>query len=76
MRSWISKGQCQKCQAREVIAHCGHKHVCQRCDPELWSRIGQEQKERFLATGSVHDNMHKKVQKSFDNRAKILRNIV
>jgi hypothetical protein len=55
MRSWISKGQCQKCRAREVIAHCGRKHVCQRCDPELWARISKEQKERFLATGSVHE---------------------
>ncbi len=55
MRSWISRGQCQKCRAREVIAHSGRKHLCSRCDPELFEKISAEQKKRFLATGSVHE---------------------
>ncbi len=60
MGSWISKGQCQKCRAREVIAHQGRFHQCERCNPKLWDEVSTLQKERFLATGTVHE---KRMQK-------------
>ena len=60
MGSWISRGQCQKCGAREVIAHRGRYHQCKRCNPELWNEVANQQKDRFLTTGTVHE---KKVQK-------------
>ena len=52
-RSYIARGVCQKCGAKEVIAHSGYKHLCQRCAGNLFEKISEEQKENWMSTGRV-----------------------
>ena len=54
MNKYISRGVCQKCGAKEVIAHAGYKHLCQRCDPRLWKKISAEQKANWFRTGRIN----------------------
>jgi len=54
-RSYLAKGQCQKCGAREVIAHSGYKHLCQRCHSNLFEKISENQKENWMKTGRVSE---------------------
>ena len=56
MNKYLAKGECQKCGAKEVIAHSGYKHLCQRCDRKLWSAISLAQKEAYMKSGRVHLN--------------------
>ena len=55
MSKYLAKGLCQKCGAKEVIAHSGYKHLCQRCDGRLWSTISEAQKDRYMRTGRVNE---------------------
>ena len=50
---YLAKGQCQKCGAKEVIAHDGYKHLCQRCAAALFMKISTEQKKNYLRTGRI-----------------------
>ena len=61
-RRYIAKGTCQKCGAREVIAHVGRKHLCKRCSPEMWNDVCAEQKANYMSTGRVF-KMHKSAKK-------------
>lgn len=61
MRKFLGRGQCQKCGAKEVIAHSGHRHVCVRCDSDLYFEISKIQKQNYMSYGSVHGE--KKFQK-------------
>jgi ribosomal protein S27AE len=50
---YLAKGLCQKCGAKEVIAHDGYKHLCQRCNVHLFMKISEEQKTNYMQTGHV-----------------------
>jgi endonuclease IV len=54
MIEYIARGQCQKCGAKEVIAHSGFKHLCQRCADGLFKKISKEQKKNYLRTGRIN----------------------
>lgn len=54
MRKYLGMGKCQKCSAKEVIAHSGNFHRCSRCFPRMWEDIGDWQKANFMEFGSVH----------------------
>jgi endonuclease IV len=51
---YLAKGQCQKCGAKEVIAHSGYKHLCQRCNEKLFREISVEQKKNYMKTGRIN----------------------
>ncbi len=54
MIEYIARGQCQKCGVKEVIAHSGFKHLCQRCADGLFKKISTEQKKNYLRTGRIN----------------------
>ena len=62
MRKFLGRGQCQKCGAKEVIAHSGGYRRCSRCDIKLWQEVSSLQKDNYMAFGSVHGE--KKFQKN------------
>ena len=61
MRKFLGRGQCQKCGAKEVIAHSGNRRRCSRCDERMWHEISDLQKSNYMVHGSVHGE--KKFQK-------------
>jgi len=58
---YLANGQCQRCGAKEVIAHSGNRHLCSRCDKRLWEEASNIQKENWLKSGQVSE---KNVQKN------------
>lgn len=67
MKMYLAKGRCQKCGAREVIAHSGYKHMCHRCNSKLYDDISELQKENYMRTGRVNGQ---KSANSFGNPCK------
>ncbi len=54
-RSYLARGVCQKCRAKEVIAHSGYKHLCGRCARNLFVEISENQKKTWMKTGRVSE---------------------
>jgi ribosomal protein S27AE len=54
-RSYLARGICQKCRAKEVIAHSGYKHLCGRCANKLFVEISESQKKNWMKTGRVSE---------------------
>ena len=54
MNKWLGIGVCQKCGAKETIAHSGKQHTCGRCDQDLWKVVCGRQKQNYMDHGSVH----------------------
>lgn len=51
---YLRSGKCKSCRAKfQVVVFIGQSGICGRCDPELFSRTSEEQKERWLKTGKV-----------------------
>ena len=54
MQKFLRTGKCSNCGAKfQVVVFSGLSGNCGRCDPELFSRTSEEQKERWLKTGKV-----------------------
>jgi len=71
MRKFLGKGECQKCGAKEVIAHVGHRRRCSRCDERQWQEVSDYQKSNYMAHGSVYgEKKFAKNAKSFGNSCK------
>jgi ribosomal protein S27AE len=71
MRKFLGKGECQKCGAKEVIAHVGHRRLCGRCDERQWQEVSDYQKSNYMSHGSVYgEKKFAKNAKSFGNSCK------
>ncbi len=71
MRKFLGRGECQKCGAKEVIAHSGSYRRCSRCHSSLWADISSLQKQNYMEHGSVHGERR---ERKFQNNAKSFRN--
>ena len=53
-KKFLRKGKCSVCNARgQVVVVFNRGSICGRCDPHLFSHVGEQQKENWLQTGKV-----------------------
>ena len=53
-KQFLRKGRCSVCRVEDqVIAFVGWVGTCGRCDPDLFMKVGEAQKDNWLQTGRV-----------------------